>query len=65
MRLDSPRIDGPLVVSNEVFRPGPDGRAVPGVPLRAPTAIALAAVGYDPTTPYDNGSPESGRGWVR
>ena len=23
--------DGPMVVSNEVFRPGPDGRAVPGV----------------------------------
>jgi pilus assembly protein CpaF len=50
--------DGPLVVSNEVFRPGPDGRAVPGVPLRADTAIALGAVGYDPTTPY-------GEGWAR
>ena len=24
--------EGPMVVSNEVFRPGPDGRAVPGVP---------------------------------
>jgi Flp pilus assembly CpaF family ATPase len=26
--------DDRLVVSNEVFRPGPDGRAVPGAPLR-------------------------------
>ena len=40
--------DGPMVVSNEVFRPGPDGRAVPGVPLRSETVDELAEVGFDP-----------------
>ena len=40
--------EGPMVVSNEVFRPGPDGRAVPGVPLRHETLDQLAAVGFDP-----------------
>jgi pilus assembly protein CpaF len=40
--------EGPMVVSNEVFRPGPDGRAIPGVPLRNETLDQLAAVGFDP-----------------
>jgi Flp pilus assembly CpaF family ATPase len=40
--------DGAMVVSNEIFRPGPDGRAVPGVPLRHETREALMAVGFDP-----------------
>lgn len=40
--------DGSVVVSNEVFRPGPDGRAVPGVPLRAETLDQLIGVGFDP-----------------
>jgi len=40
--------EGQMVVSNEVFRPGPDGRAVPGVPLRSDTLDQLAAVGFDP-----------------
>ena len=40
--------EGPMVVSNEIFRPGPDGRAVPGVPLRHETREALMAVGFDP-----------------
>jgi Flp pilus assembly CpaF family ATPase len=40
--------DGAMVVSNEVFRPGPNGRAVPGVPLRPQTMDALVAAGYDP-----------------
>ncbi len=40
--------EGPMVVSNEVFRPGPGGRAVPGVPLRNETLDQLAAVGFDP-----------------
>jgi pilus assembly protein CpaF len=40
--------EGPMVVSNEVFRPGPDGRAVPGAPLRSDTLDQLAAVGFDP-----------------
>ena len=40
--------EGPMVVSNEVFRPGPGGRAVPGVPLRNETLDQLAALGFDP-----------------
>jgi len=40
--------DGAQVVSNEVFRPGSDGRAVPAVPLRTETVEQLAAVGFDP-----------------
>jgi pilus assembly protein CpaF len=40
--------EGPMVVSNEVFRPGPDGRAVPGVPPRNETLDQLVAVGFDP-----------------
>jgi pilus assembly protein CpaF len=40
--------EGPMVVSNEVFRPGPDGRAVPGAPLRTDTLDQLCAVGFDP-----------------
>jgi ABC-2 type transport system ATP-binding protein len=40
--------EGPMVVSNEVFRPGPDGRAVPGAPVRSDTLDQLAAVGFDP-----------------
>jgi pilus assembly protein CpaF len=40
--------EGTMVVSNEVFRPGPDGRAVPGVPLRTDTLDELTAAGFDP-----------------
>jgi len=40
--------EGPMVISNEIFRPGPDGRAVPGAPLRAETLERLVAVGFDP-----------------
>ena len=40
--------EGPMVVSNEIFRPGPDGRAVPGVPLRADTLDELVAAGFNP-----------------
>ncbi len=49
--------EGPMVVSNEVFRPGPDGRAVPGAPLRNDTLDQLAAVGFDP------GLLERPQGW--
>ncbi|KJE19438.1 Flp pilus assembly protein, ATPase CpaF [Frankia torreyi] len=40
--------DGLLVTSNEVWRPGADGAAVPAVPLRAETAAAVdaALAGY-------------------
>jgi pilus assembly protein CpaF len=40
--------EGPLVISNEVFRPGPNGHAVPGSPMRAETLERLIAVGFDP-----------------
>ena len=39
--------DGPLVVSNEIWRPGPAGRGVPGAPASGRTREALAAAGYD------------------
>jgi Flp pilus assembly CpaF family ATPase len=38
--------DGRQVVSNEVYTPGPDRRAIPAAPLRATTADELAAAGY-------------------
>jgi Flp pilus assembly CpaF family ATPase len=37
--------DGRQVVSNEVYTPGPDRRAIPAAPLRATTADELAAAG--------------------
>jgi Flp pilus assembly CpaF family ATPase len=37
------------VITNEVFRPGADGRAVPGIPLRARTLASLVAEGFDPS----------------
>ncbi|WIV57877.1 CpaF family protein [Amycolatopsis nalaikhensis] len=40
--------DDRQIVSNEVWRPGPDLRAVPGAPLRTETLDLLAAAGYDP-----------------
>ncbi|HUE28355.1 MAG TPA: ATPase, T2SS/T4P/T4SS family [Solirubrobacteraceae bacterium] len=40
--------EGPTVVSNEVFRPGPGGRAVPSIPLRSDTLDQFVAVGFDP-----------------
>ena len=49
--------EGPMVVSNEIFRPGPDGRAVPGAPMRSDTLDQLAAVGFDP------GLLERPQGW--
>jgi pilus assembly protein CpaF len=40
--------EGPMVVSNEVFRPGPDRRAVPGVQFRSETLEQLDEAGFDP-----------------
>jgi Flp pilus assembly CpaF family ATPase len=41
--------DGPQVVSNEIFCPGPDRRGVrTAVPVRSDTLNDLAAVGYEP-----------------
>lgn len=39
--------DGATIVSNEVFRPGPSGRAVPGYPFRDQTADLLEQAGLD------------------
>lgn len=41
--------EGPMVVSNEVWRPGPDGRAVPGAALQPETLDDLVAAGFDPS----------------
>jgi len=40
--------DGPQVVSNEVYAPGPDRRAVPAAPWRTSTVQDLVAAGLDP-----------------
>ena len=40
--------DGRTVVTNEVFRPGQDGRAVPGDPIPTDLLDALVGAGYDP-----------------
>ncbi len=40
--------EGSQVSSNEVFRPGPTGRAVRGVPLRAESLDELVSAGFDP-----------------
>jgi Flp pilus assembly CpaF family ATPase len=39
--------DGRQVITNELFQPGPDGRAVPSSPLPHDLAEDLAAHGYD------------------
>jgi Flp pilus assembly CpaF family ATPase len=39
--------EGPMIVSNEIWKPGPTGRARPSAPLRDVTAAALAGQGYD------------------
>ena len=41
--------EGPLVVSNEVWRPGPDGRAIPATSLQPETLDQLVAAGFDPS----------------
>ncbi len=40
--------DGRAVISNEIFRPGPDRRAVPAAPIRPDTLDELAAAGFNP-----------------
>ncbi len=42
-------VDGSNVVTNELFRPGPEGRAVPGVPVPHDLADVLTAHGWDPS----------------
>jgi hypothetical protein len=43
--------EGVQVISNEVYRPGPDRRAVPTAPLRPETLEELSRFGYEPTRP--------------
>ena len=40
--------DGREVISNEIFRPGPDRRAVPATPMRTDTLDDLVAAGFNP-----------------
>ncbi|HMS11757.1 MAG TPA: ATPase, T2SS/T4P/T4SS family [Microthrixaceae bacterium] len=40
-------VDGSQVITNELFRAGPDGRAVPGVPVPHDLAAELTAHGWD------------------
>jgi pilus assembly protein CpaF len=40
--------NGEQIITNEVYRPGPDNRAVPATPLRSDTLERLTAVGFDP-----------------
>ncbi|MEO7556918.1 MAG: ATPase, T2SS/T4P/T4SS family [Acidimicrobiales bacterium] len=40
--------EGSMVVSNEIFAPRHDGRAIPAAPLRTTTLQQLEAVGFDP-----------------
>ena len=42
--------EGVQVISNEVFRPGPNRRAVPSSPFRAGTLRELEAFGYQPAS---------------
>ncbi|WP_199550349.1 CpaF family protein [Streptomyces sp. N35] len=39
--------DGAQIVSNEIYRPGPDGRAAPATPLRAEVLDELVEAGLD------------------
>jgi Flp pilus assembly CpaF family ATPase len=40
--------EGAQISSNEIYHPGPDGRAVPGVPMRTDTLDDLVTAGLDP-----------------
>lgn len=40
-------VDGPQLVSNEIFQPGHDGRAVPGFPIRDDTMHRLVVCGFE------------------
>jgi hypothetical protein len=49
--------EGVQVVSNEIFRPGPDRRAVPASPLRSETLGELREFGYRPSSVDVYGMP--------
>ncbi len=48
--------DGMQIVSNEIFGPGPDRRAVPGSPLRSESLGELLDHGYEPRSIRENTS---------
>jgi pilus assembly protein CpaF len=48
-------VDGTEVVANEVFRPGPDGRAVSTGTIRDESLAALETAGFDRTLLTDLG----------
>ncbi len=48
--------EGVQVVSNEIYRPGPDRRAVPASPLRAETVDELCRFGFELPYPARSGS---------
>lgn len=54
--------DGTGVSSNEIFRPGPDGWAVPGAPPSTALMQALVAAGFDPGL-LDQARSAPGGGW--
>jgi Flp pilus assembly CpaF family ATPase len=55
--------DGLTVASNEIFRPGPHARAVPGAPPSTGLLAALAASGFDPGL-LDEARTAPGGGWT-
>jgi Flp pilus assembly CpaF family ATPase len=55
--------DGLSVASNEIFRPGPDGRAVPGSPPSTALLTTLAGAGFDPRL-LDEARTAPGGGWT-
>jgi len=54
--------DGLTVASNEVFRPGPHARAIPGAPPSTGLLSALAGYGFDPGL-LDEARVAPGGGW--
>jgi hypothetical protein len=46
--------EGSQVISNEIFRPGPDRRSELGAPLRPETLRDLLRHGYEPSSDHDD-----------
>ena len=55
--------DGLSVASNEIFRPGPDGRAVPASPPSTALLTVLAGAGFNPGL-LDEARAAPGGGWA-
>jgi hypothetical protein len=52
--------DGAQISSNEIYRPGPDGAAVVGAPMRSDTLDDLITAGLDPAVLHRDAA-----GWER